>query len=274
MNQFFAQVHLFGERLPALRKYLREHARAVPFAPPMMYIRALGKMLVQMNNRVVTNSDWQTQAARDLFFMLLAHPEGMTKEEISLIFWPDASPEETKFRFKNTVYRLRRALGKQSVILEQDIYRFNNLLDYEYDVELFLKQYALAVKATDPLQKLSHFREAVKNYRGNYLPDIMEIWALTPRENLRHNNINILLQVSEIYLNQSNYDLALEYCQRALTEDNLLEDAYRLALRIYAAQGNRAALVRQYQRCVEILDREISAPPSPQTQALYHELLR
>jgi two-component SAPR family response regulator len=229
---------------------------------------------VQANNQVITSSMWQTQAARDLFFMLLAHPEGMTKEEISLIFWPDASTEEIKFRFKNTVYRLRRALGKESVILEQDIYRFNNCLDYEYDVEIFLKEYALASKAKDPLQKLSHFREAVKYYRGNYLPDVVETWALTPRENLKQNFVSVLLQVSEIYLNQSNYDLALEYCQRALTEDNLLEDAYRLALRIFAAQGNRAALVRQYQRCVEVLEREISAEPSPQTQALYNELIR
>jgi len=141
-------------------------------------------------------------------------------------------------------------------------------------VEIFLKQYALASKAKDPLQKLSHFREAVKYYRGNYLPDVVETWAMTPRENLKQNFVSILLQVSEIYLNQSNYDLALEYCQRTLTEDNLLEDAYRLALRIFAAQGNRAALVRQYQRCVEVLEREISAEPSPQTQALYNELIR
>ncbi len=274
LDRFFDQVNLFLKKLPGLRKYLREHARAVPFAPPTLFIRALGKMQVQINNQAVTSSDWQTQAARDLFFMLLAHPEGMTKEEISLVFWPDASPEEIKFRFKNTVYRLRRALGKQSVILEQDIYRFNNSLDYEYDVELFLKQYALATNSKEPLQKLTHFREAVKYYRGNYLPEIMETWALTPRENLRQNFISILLQVSESYLNQSNYDLALEYCQRSLTEDNLLEDAYRLAFRIYAAQGNRAALVRQYQRCVDTLEREINAPPSPQTLALYHELLR
>lgn len=124
------------------------------------------------------------------------------------------------------------------------------------------------------MQKLSHFREAVKHYRGNYLTEIEEAWALSPRECLRQTYLSILLQVSEIYLNLSNYDLALDYCQRILNEDNLLEDAYRLALRIFAAMGNRAALVRQYQRCVEVLEKEINAPPSPQTQALYQDLLR
>ncbi len=67
----------------------------------------------------------------------------------SVIFWPEASPEEAKFRFKNTVYRLRRAVGKDSILLEQDFYRFNNKMDYEYDVELFLKENAAASREHD-----------------------------------------------------------------------------------------------------------------------------
>ncbi len=273
-SRFQNEVQRFQERRPSLRRHLRENARLVPFAPPTLFIRSLGRMQVLVDKHVVTSSEWQTQAARDLFFMLLAKPEGMTKEEVSLIFWPDASPEEVKFRFKNTVYRLRRAVGKNSVVLEQDIYRFNNNLDYEYDVELFLKECVLANQSQDPMQKLTHFREAIKHYRGTYLSEIDETWVLASREYLRQNYLNILMQVSKIYLEFSNYDLAQEYCQRLLNEDNLLEDAHRLAIRIYAAMGNRAGMVRQYQRCVEVLEREINAAPSIQTQNLYQELLK
>jgi len=272
--RFNHEIEKFQTKRPSLRRYLRENAHSVPLAPPTIYIRSLGRMQVQVNNQIITSSDWQTQAARDMFFMLLAKPEGMTKEEISLVFWADASPEEIKFRFKNTVYRLRRALGKDTVVLEQDIYRFNNSLDYEYDVELFLKECVLANQSKDHMQKLTHFREALKHYRGNYLSEIDETWVLAAREYLRQNFLNILMQVSKIYLELSNYDLAQEYCQRLLNEDNLLEDAHRLALQIYAATGNRAGLVRQYQRCVEILEREINAEPSLQTQKLYQDLLR
>jgi two-component SAPR family response regulator len=272
--RFNHEIEKFQAKRPSLRRYLRENTHSVPLAPPTIYIRSLGRMQVQVNNQIITSSDWQTQAARDMFFMLLAKPEGMTKEEISLIFWADASPEEIKFRFKNTVYRLRRALGKDTVILEQDIYRFNNGLDYEYDVELFLKECVLANQSKDHMQRLTHFREALKHYRGNYLSEIDETWVLAAREYLRQNFLNILMQVSKIYLELSNYDLAQEYCQRLLNEDNLLEDAHRLALQIYAATGNRAGLVRQYQRCVEILEREINAEPSLQTQKLFQDLLR
>jgi LuxR family transcriptional regulator, maltose regulon positive regulatory protein len=75
-------------------------------------------------------------------------------------------------------------------------------------------------------------------------------------------------------MDQSNYDLALEFCQRALKEDNCLETAYRLSFRIYAAMGNQAAVVRQYQRCCEVLQRELNTEPSSQTQELYQGLLK
>ena len=274
MNLLFEQIEAFQKRLPPLRKYLREHSRAVPFAPATLVVRALGRMQVQTGIHTVSSSEWQTQAARDMFFLLLAHPEGMTKEEISLIFWPDATIEEAKFRFKNTIYRLRHALGKECILLCQDIYRFNNGLDYEYDVEAFLKESAKGNMMTEPLQKLAHFREALKFYRGDYLPEIEETWVYTPRENLTQSYQNIVMQVSSIYYDQANYDLALDFCQRALAHDNLLEEAHRMALRIYAAMGNRAGVVRQYQKCVEVFEREIQSEPSPQTQALYQDLLK
>lgn len=274
LDELLTRLAKFSAQLPTLRRHLRSLAISVPFAPPTIHIRALGRMQVKVNNRLLTLSDWQTQAARDLFFLLLAHPEGLTKEEIGLIFWPDAAPEDLKFRIKNTVYRLRHAAGKDAVIFEQECYRFNNQLDYEYDVESFLRENALAQQAKDPLQKLTHYREAVKLYKGPYLAEVNETWVYSHREHLRQNYLNILLQVAEIYLEMSNYELALEYIQRALDEDNCLEAAYRLSFRVYAAMGNRPAVVRQYQKCCEVLHREINADPSPQTQALYLELLK
>jgi len=274
LSELFTRIDRFHEQLPGLRRYLRQRAVAVPFAPATYTIRALGKMQVKVSNRLITNADWQTQIARDLFFKLLAQPEGMTKEEIGLVFWPDALPDDLKFRIKNTVYRLRHAIGKDAILLDQDNYRFNNTLDYDYDVELFLRENAMAQQSKDTLKKLSHYREAVKLYKGSYLPEINETWVLAPREALQQIFLNILLQVAELYMGMGNYDLALDYCQRALNEDNCLEAAYRLSLKIYAAMGNRAALVRQYQRCVEVLQREINTDPSPQTQSLYQELVK
>ena len=274
LDDLFARINEFWNELPDLRRYIRQHAITVPFAPPVLAIRALGKMQVRVNSQMLTISDFQTQAARDLFFMLLAHPEGKTRDELGEVFWPEASAKDIKFRMKNTVYRLRHALGREVVLLDQENYRFNNQLDYEYDVEQFLKENALGLQTRDPLQKLAHFREAAKLYKGDFLPEIAETWVLPLRESLRQICFNILLQTAEIYLEMANYSLALDYCQRALLLDDCSEIAYRLSFRIYAAMGDRAAVARQYSRCCETLAREINTEPSPQTQTLYQELFK
>ncbi len=268
-----AGVQRSREAVPSLRREVRQRSSSLPFARPRLHIRAFGRTQVHINDHLVTSSEWQTQLARDLFLLILSHPEGMTRDEIALIFWPDASPEEVKFRFKNTIYRVRHAVGRDVILLDQEIYRFNNRLDYEFDVESFLRENAQALKTTESLGKLSHFREALKLYKGPYLPEVRETWVLPLRESFRQVHLNILLQVSEIYFDLSSYDLALEFTNRALEEDNCLETAYRLSLRIYAAMGNRAALVRQYNRCCEVLQREINAEPSPQTQNLFAQLM-
>jgi ATP/maltotriose-dependent transcriptional regulator MalT/DNA-binding SARP family transcriptional activator len=274
LEELLERISEFWNELPELRRYSRQHALAVPFAPPVLQIRALGKMQIRVNKRPVAHSEFQTQTARDLFYLLLAHPEGITKDEVGAIFWPEAASREIKFRLKNTVYRLRHAIGKDVILLEQDNYRFNNALDYEYDVEYFLKENALGLKAKDPLQKLAHFREAAKLYKGPFLPEISETWVYTLRESLQQIYLNILLQTAELYLEMGNLPLALEFCQRALATDDCLEVAYRLSFRIYAAMGDRAAVVRQYSRCCEVLSREIHTEPSPQTQSLYLDLLK
>jgi ATP/maltotriose-dependent transcriptional regulator MalT/two-component SAPR family response regulator len=271
--QFGRQVRQFEQSLPSLRKRLRQRTSAVPFAPPKIVIRALGKVQVKLNERTLTSADWQTQYARDLFFLLLSRPEGMTKEEIGILFWPDISSEELKMRFKNTVYRVRHAVGKTSILLQEEYYRFNQGLDYEYDVEEFLKAIKQAQRAPSLKEKAAHYQTAVRLYKGSYLPGLEETWNLSERERLYRLFLDSLLQLSELYLEGGQYQVALDYSHRALGEDPCLEAAHRLAMRIHAALGNRAAVARQYERCRQALLEEINATPSPQTQTLYDSLM-
>jgi LuxR family transcriptional regulator, maltose regulon positive regulatory protein len=270
---FLRQVKQFEQRLPSLRRRLRQRASVVPFSPPKMIIRALGKTQVRLNDKVITSADWQTQAARDLFFILLSHPEGLTKEAVGSIFWPDISPEELKLRFKNTIYRVRHAVGKQSIVLQDDYYRFNRGLDYEYDVEDFQQAIKQALRVSVTKEKLAHYRTAIRLYKGSYLPDIEETWNIADRERLFQIYIEALLRVAELNFEGGQHQTALDFLHRALVADPCLEAAHRLAMRIHAAMGNRAAVARQYERCRQALLAEINALPSHQTQQLHDSLM-
>ena len=73
-------------------------------------------------------------------------------------------------------------------------------------------------------------------------------------------------------MKRKSYKTGLKQCSQALSENACLDEAHRLAMRIHASMGNRAAIVRQYKRCCVALIEEINAPPSPQTEQLYEML--
>jgi DNA-binding SARP family transcriptional activator len=268
------QIDQFEVTLPALRTQVRRRASVVPFAPPRMVIRGFGRIEVKIDERMVSSADWQTQTARDLFFFILAHPEGLTKESIGLVFWPESSPAELKLRFKNTVYRLRHAAGRDVILFQDEIYRFNINMDYEYDVESFLKEIDLAQKSEETQQKIVHCKTAIQNYKGTFLPEVAETWVVTERERLYQLYIDALVKLAGLYLETRQHEAALEASQVILRDDPCMEAAHRLAMRILAAMGNRAAMVRQYELCKQALKEEYDAAPSPQTEQLYAILTR
>ncbi len=273
-DRILERIENFEEELPEMRRKIRRQASIVPFAPPRMIIQSFGKAQVHLSNKLISNSDWQTQISRDMFFLFLAHPEGLTKEQVGLFFWPDASPDELKLRFKNTLYRLRRAVGRQAILLMDDYYKFNWSLDYEYDVEIFLTSLEQAEAATDHQKKLSLFKKAVECYKGEYLSEIEKIWAMIDRQKYYGMYLDALMYLARLHMEQKVYKTALRYSYQALSEDACLEDAHRLAMRIHAVTGNRAAIVRQYDRCCAALTKEINAPPSKQTRELFETLIQ
>jgi DNA-binding SARP family transcriptional activator len=275
VSQLLRQILQFEHDIPALRRRLRRQATSVPFAPPQLTIQGLGSMQVRLDGRPVTEPEWQSRKlVRDLFFVLLAHPDGLIKGEIGVLLWPDASPAQVDLRFKNGIYRLRRALGRDVVLFDENVYRFNWALDYEYDVEVFLEQLAQAREAPDPSEQVTAYQAAIHLYKGSYLPEMEGTWVWPERERLRQAYVEAISELAEFHLATGKYEVTLEYCQRVLALDPWLEEAHRLAMRTYATMGNRAAVARQFDRCRQALLEEINAPPSPQTEALYEALMR
>ena len=271
-SELLGQVVQFEQQMPALRRRLRRQAATVPLTPPKLYFQALGKVQVLVDGRQVTSAEWQAQAARDLLFCLLAHPDGLTKEAVGVIFWPESTPAQLKLRFKQTVYRLRRVLGQDVVLLDQDRYRFNRALDYEYDVEVFWEKLAQAQATTERAERAAAYRAAVDLYAGSYLPDVDGTWIYSEWVRLQQAFMKAALAVAGFHLETGEYGAATDYCQRVLAQDPCEEEAHRLVMRAYAAMGNQAAVTRQFESCRQALLQEANAPLAPQTEALYKRL--
>jgi ATP/maltotriose-dependent transcriptional regulator MalT/two-component SAPR family response regulator len=269
------KVIRFEKAIPSLRRRLRPHTTAVPFAPTRLTIRALGRAQVDLDGKPASASEWQNQKrVRELFFYLLAHPAGLTKEAIGLVFWPEKSPAELKLAFKNATYKLRTALGQDVLPFEDDRYWFNRDLDYDYDVERFLKEIERAEAAGSLSDKIAAYQAAVGLYNGEYLPEAEGTWVIPFREQLWIKYSSALLALSRLHLEAGETATALEYLQRLLAEDDCLEEAYRLSMMAYASRGDRPGVTRQFERCRQSLLDTHGIQPSRQTIELYETLMK
>ena len=271
--KLFEEVDKFQKRTQKSRRIIRKQASVVPFAPAKIIIRTFGSIEVIVNNNTLKISDWKTQTSRDLFLLFLAYPEGLTKEEVGVIFWPDASPSELKLRFKNAIYRMRHAIGSDVVNFQDNYYLFNRMVDYEYDVQNFIAAIKKASANNNINQKIEAYEIAVSLYKGTYLPHLDETWVVTDREKYLKMYIKAAEELALLYMNNNEFETSLETSQSALEFDPYYEPLHRICMKVYAALGNKSAVLNQFDKCRKILLKDIGTEPSDQTIALYKSLI-
>ena len=273
VSEIFEYLDDFQKLTQKSRSQVRKEASVVPFAPAKIEIRAFGRTEVIVKNRVLAISDWKTQMSRDLFFLFLAHPEGLTKEEVGDIMWQELSPSELKLRFKNAIYRMRHAIGSEAVHFQGNYYQFNRSIDYEYDIQEFLNASNLAREEKNPERQIEAYKVAIGFYQGPYLSNMDYSWIMPERQNYHELAIRNTLELIHLLVNRQQYKEALEYVNKSLKEDPCNEDIYRIGMEIYSLMGNKTAVSRQYELCLNALKREINAPPSDATISLYKVLM-
>lgn len=275
-SRLLEEVIHFEEGLPQLRRQFCPPASSEAAVPPALEIQAFGRGWVKVKGEPIVKPEWVNQkTVRELFFFLLTRPKGLTKESLGRVLWPESSPEQLKTQFKNAMYRLRKALGKEVVIYDAGgkRYHFNWDLDYRYDVEVFKAKFAQAQERDDPEDRLDVLREAADVYSHPYLLEMDGLWVEPIRVRLFRDYKKGVLTMAEMYLDSGEGEEAIQVCHRLLSVDPSQEVAYRLVMRAHAAKGDRAGVARQYQRCRQALARELDASPSPVTKELYERLM-
>jgi len=259
-------------KLPAVRRTIRRHAKFIQVPSAILLIRAFGNPEVSVNGKVLQMSDWRTQSVRDLFFFFLNRQEAVTKEQVGVALWPETRDSQAlKARFKNEIYRLRRAVGRDVVVFEDEYYRFNPIMDYEYDVEAFDSHILRAHKVTDPGIRIEQLQKAVDLVHGSFLADVDAEWAIPERERLSQAYSTALEELAYLYLNNNRLGDCLSICQLAIKQNRFQETIYQMEMRTYAAMGDRSAVARRYQACRSAME-SLGLPITDETEHLYQEL--
>lgn len=270
-RSLFQQADQLDERLPTLRRNLRRLPQAVALSAPRLVIRSLGWTRVTVNGQV---ADWPTQSVRELFFFFLASHKPLSKEQVADALWPDTEdPERLKQRFKNELYRLRRTVGHEIILLDGELYRFNRALDYDYDLDDFETYLARARSAQMDDERIEYYEKVVGLVKSPYLADIGAAWAIIERERVQQAFLDAAIRLAELHWKRNNAEKTLDVCQHILELDPVCEPAHQMAMRAHAARGDRAAVVRQYQACRQASESLFGLPPAEETEKLYRQLI-
>jgi len=267
------RVEQSRQHLPGRLRRLRRMLKAAPVQTSRLTIRALGKPQVRLNGKLVASSQWHAASVRHLFFYFLQSQRPTSKEEVGEVFWPEIDPGRLKLRFKNNLYWLRQALGKEVILFEENHYFFNHHLDYEYDVDDFNSHLAQARTVEGAVDKIVHLGAAVKLWHGEFLQGMDASWAWPERQRLEHACLDALRQLSDLHRQAGDWEPAMQACQRALEINPCLEDSHRQAMRLHADRGDRLAVIWQYHACRDALQAELNTAPSEETRSLYEHLI-
>ena len=117
-------------------------------------------------------------------------------------------------------------------------------------------------------------------YRGDLLAGLSvseepwEVWIRDERERLREQAVEGLAKLLAHQRKAGQLKAAIATAHRLLALDRLDEPVHRTLMRLHAQLGQRGAALRQYQDCVNVLQRELGVEPEAGTRQLYQEILR
>jgi DNA-binding SARP family transcriptional activator len=245
-----------------------------PTEPCALRVYALGPLRIARNDAELDVELWRSSKARELLLFLLCNPAGVTRDQVGLALWPDASSAQLRNSFHVTMHRLRKGLGEVAIEVNNDRYRFALPGQIEFDAQRFEREITLLLREqTLTNASAERLLAALALYRGDFLAgERVGDWHDALRERLCRLFRDGVRKLAEWQVHSERYRDAANSFERLIAADPLEEDAYRGLLLCYTRLGERGSAARAYQRLVRALREELDSEPEEATEALARRL--
>jgi DNA-binding SARP family transcriptional activator len=233
---------------------------------PIIEIRLLGGFHVSVNGARLALDSPRIQSL--LTYLVLHRGNPQPRQKAAFTLFPDTSEAQARTNLRKQIHFLRQTLAKALPNPEIYLDCEGPCLQWRIDADM-----KLDVADFEDALAAGCLGKAVGNYGGDLLPASYEEWIIIERERLRLSYMEALSRLVRQKEDQDNYPEALVHAGQLLKSDPLREDIYRCLMRLHALNGDRAAALHLYQNCVTVLERELGAAPSRQTQQVYEQIL-
>lgn len=238
-------------------------------------IQTFGGFEVWCGRRQISPTDWKREKARQLLQLLAAHHgEWLSRDQITLVLWPDADQSTAANNFKVTLSTLNQVLepnrpaGAAPYFIQRrgDQYILNPTAKVRIDSEIFEN----LSRSQDPDQ----LKQASVLYQGCYFEnEQVQEWFTAEAQYYHQLYLQAMDRLIDQALQVNDLEGALELAHALLNRDTLWEPAYRNLMTIYHRMGNQGMLQQIFQQCQQVFTRQLGMAISAETQALYDELM-
>lgn len=233
----------------------------------ILHIHLLGNFSLLYGDKLITGVNTARLQAL-LAYLVLHHQAPQARQHLAFLFWPDTSEAQALTNLRNLLYKLRHALPTHESFLSIDTQTMQWRSDAPFKLDVDDFEAALTQATTR-----AELEAALKHYRGDLLPSCYDDWIVSIRQHLRQQAVGALVQLIGLLETEHAYRIAIDYGQQLLQLDPYNEMIYGRLMKLYAADGDRAGMVRIYQSCAMFFQNELGTEPAPTTQELYQRLL-
>ena len=247
---------------------------------PRIYLT--GAVTIENGEHLVRERRFPGRQGRIAFvFLAVNRHRPVHRAELMGAIWPDGEPAQSDTALDAILSKLRAMLKSAQLGGSIDVSSGTIALQLPGDawIDLEAASNALdeaegALRRNDRAEAWSLANVAVVISRRPFLADLEAPWIEAQRTSLRVLQMRALQCLVNVSAKNSEPLLAIQHAAEMVELDPFKETAYQLLMKMHAAAGDRAEALRVFAKCRELLRDELGVSPSPQTEAVYLEILR
>jgi TolB-like protein len=223
---------------------------------------------------------FDTRKAVALMAYLAVIGKPVSRDALVNLLWSRYGRVEGHGTLRRTLSTLRSSLGREFIDADREAICLSESADTWIDL-LRCKELLDLARSHPHRQQaicpacLPLLLEAAKLYRGGFLlgftlKDSAEFddWQLFTTEKYQLEASQVLERLVLCCAAAGDLGSAISFAQERLGLDPLDEKAHATLMRLFAWDGNRAAAKHQFEKCRQLLEKELNSPPAEETVQL------
>lgn len=239
----------------------------------MLELHFMGTPRVMINGEEVT-ANLSRKAIGILAYLVQNRDQPVSRERLAFLFWNESSRDRGKYNFRHTLWAINKLL-KNKGMDPAFIRRGDN------DSCTFVTDDNWTADVVELEEGIRRGADCGALFKGEFLRDLrirdnpeIDEWIAHQRERIQKVYFEKVSQLARIHTENQHFSSAEACVEKLLSLNPLQEELHLQLMKIHLMDGNRVKATQQYEKCREVLRRELNLSPMEEINALYRQIIQ